>query len=121
MEFGAAWGTDEISSATPMDYYTNDIFVREDDIKKAIEWPVSKYPDPAMEKVATAPEGPPRAGGFANYVEGFADAKLTDNTLVIMLLVILVVLCTVMYNSIRQTQETIKLMLAIIVASRKAP
>lgn len=117
MDFEIGWGTDEIAPTRISDYGMYDIYMPEKKIQQHVKFPTHKYPDPVIKpKLA-----PVHVNKNEQNIEGFVDAygtgiPINEKTLMIMLLIILVVICTVMYQSIKQTQESIKVLLAIIVA-----
>lgn len=117
---GNEWGTDQITSSTPMNYDMNDIFITPSKIKKQLQWPVPthKYPNPeATAKFALPPQQIPfpRTERFVDQYGNYP--QITENMLIILLLVILIVMCTMIYSTVKQTCETLKLM-ASILASR---
>jgi hypothetical protein len=111
---GNRLGTDEISSVNHMNYNDHEIFVTEPYIRREMEYPKPQYkfPDPPMKsKVLIAPRRPVLTEGFYN-----PGPILSENNLIILLLVILVILCTMTYASVKQNAENIKLMAGILAA-----
>lgn len=118
---GNDWGTDQIYAHTPLNYNDNDIFMTQPKIKKQLQWPTSRhqYPNPNMTPKFS--EGTDKM--HKEYEEGFVDQygnypQITENMLIILLLVILVVMCTIIYSTVKQTCETIKLMTSILASRR---
>ena len=118
MDFGLGWGTDEIAPIHILDHGMYDMHMTEKKIHDQVIYPTRKLPDPVIKPMMAAPVHVKPA---TDTVEGFVDAygagiPINEKTLIIMLLVILVVMCTVMYQSVKQTQETVKVLLAVIIA-----
>ena len=116
---GNGWGTDQISSTNPLNYTTNDMFVTEKVVTESLAWPATnnKYTVPKVNRI-DAPTV--RAG---NKGEHFIDMngnlpKITENMIIILLLVILVVLCTMIYSTVKQTCEMMKIMLTVLASSK---
>lgn len=109
---GNEWGTDQISSTSTMNYDMNDIFVTQPKIKKQLQWPdpKNKYPDPPLKAKLTM-----KQEGFVDQYGNYP--QITENMLIILLLVILIVMCAMIYSTMSQTCETLKLMTSIL-ASR---
>ena len=109
--YGNTWGTDSISTSTPMNYDSSDLFVTQPKIGKVLQYPAvgQKYPNPVMEKKAIMP--PSKTEGF---VTDMRSPDISENMLIILLLVVLIVLCTMIYSTVKQTCETMKLMAAIL-------
>lgn len=101
-----------------MNHDNSDLFYTESSIKKEAQWPKSQYrfpraivnPAPALTPAPTKPV----------VVEGFVGQfnVLTENMLIILLLVIVVIMCTFIYNTLKQTCETMKLIMTVIMAKR---
>ena len=117
---GNEWGTDQISSATPMNFNNNDIFMTQPKIDKQLQYPVPRhmYPNPRTQAKFALPPPRPQSKGMESFVDQYGNyPQITENMLIILLLVILVVMCSMIYSTVKQTCETIKLM-ASILASR---
>jgi len=128
---GNDWGTDQIYAHNPVNYDDNDIFMTQPKIKKQLQWPVPKhrYPNPKMTPKFSVPVKMHKGhnegflGSKGESLQGFVDQygnypQITENMLIILLLVILIVMCTMIYSTVKQTCETMKLM-ASILASRR--
>ncbi len=94
----STWGTDQIRSYN--DYDTdldNRIFAPA--IQKRLEWPVKKTPQPVKKKV-----------------ESFIPSEIPefDTKHIFILLIIILVICVLTYNSMRRTEEAVKLLFTII-------
>jgi hypothetical protein len=110
---GNDWGTDQISSATSMNYDMSDIFVTQPKIDKQLRWPVPEYkiPDPRMEEKIKIPQ---------KNVEGFIGdyTNITENMLILLLLIMLIIICSMIYSSVRETREMMKLLVSALEAKR---
>jgi hypothetical protein len=113
---GNEFGTDQIFAHNPVNYNDNDIFMTQPKIKKQLMWPVPKhrYPDPAVVPRFSVPP-PQREEGFVDQYGNYP--QITENMLIILLLVILIVMCTMIYSTVKQTCETLKLMASILASS----
>jgi hypothetical protein len=112
---GNEWNTDQISSSTAMNFDNNDIFMTQPKIDEQLRWPAPthQYPNPEMQMKYA----PPHDG----YVtSGSVPPQITENMLIILLLVILIVMCTMIYITVKQTCEAIKLLTSIL-ASKVPP
>jgi hypothetical protein len=120
MDFGLGWGTDEFIPTDISDYGMHDIHMSEKKIQQHVKYPVHTFPESYIKPISKKmPTMLPEVHDVSKKisVEGFVDpymGSITEKTLIIILLVILVVMCTVIYQSIKQTQESIKLLLTII-------
>lgn len=114
------WGTDQIASSNLLDFDNKDIFLTESKIPMDnMNFGSNKIPNPFEFKPGMqAKISPPHQKG----VEGFSNygktPQITENMLIIILLVILIVMCTMIYSSVKQTCETIKLMVTILAAKK---
>jgi hypothetical protein len=117
---GNEWGTDQILPSTPMNFNDSDIFMTQPVIDKQLRWPTPKhqYPHPEMQAKSTLPTNQSNVEGFTDNYGGYP--QITENMLIILLLVILIVMCTMIYSTVKQTCEAIKLMTSIL-ASRSNP
>jgi hypothetical protein len=109
---GLSWGTDEIAP-TASDYNSHDIFVTPKKIKQEL-YPTKKYPEPEVKMVAKLP-----VEAFHGGVENVEHLRITENMLIIMLLVILVVICGCMHSCAKHNSETMKLIVALLIQSKK--
>lgn len=103
MDFNVAdnWTGDEIHASTPINYDVSDIFIAQPKIKKELDWPVKSYKYPVKKESFTQ-----------HREERFP--QITENMLIIMLLVILVVMSTMIYTTVKQTCETLRLLTAMM-------
>lgn len=110
-------GTDQIFAHNPVNYSDNDIFMTQPKIKKQLRWPVPqhRYPDP---KAAPKFSMPPPQQHKESFVDQYGNyPQITENMLIILLLVILIVMCTMIYSTVKQTCETLKLMASILASA----
>ena len=120
---GNDFGTDQISSSTLMNYDMNDIFVTQPKINKQLQWPVPKhkYPDPVKKEKLVMSRQKNKMEGFTRYGSGLSTYddhnQITENMLIILLLVIVIVMCAMIYSTVKQTCETLKLMVSILASS----
>lgn len=114
---GNEFGTDQIFAHNPVNYRDNEIFMTQPKIKKQVRWPVPehRYPNPESVPVFSVPHSK-RKEGFTDQYGNYP--QITENMLIILLLAILIVICTMIYSTVKQTCETLKLMTSIL-ASRK--
>lgn len=123
MDFNIGWGTDEIAPVTIHDYGMYDNTMTNATIQKNIKYPTHKYPDPKIQPSLVVDnlyqKQKKDVEGFVGTYNNDNDGIINEKTLIIMLLVILVILCTVMYHSIKQTQETMRLLLTMLVVQHK--
>jgi hypothetical protein len=112
---GNVWGTDQVSSTTPMNYDMSDIFVTQPKIDKQLRWPVSEYkmPNPQIKEKIKIPKK--REEGF---VVGGEYIHMTENMLILLLLIILIIICSMVYSSVRETREMMKLVVSILAAKQ---
>ena len=114
---GYGFGTDQLASNNIMNFNDNEIFVTQPKINKQLQWPspTHKYPDPHVSPKSTIPH--------KQNMEGFNThdtyPQITENMLIILLLVVLIITCTMIYNSVRQMNETLKLMTSILASTPK--
>ena len=115
-----SWGTDEITSHTPMNHNYTDLFYTAPRLAKEVRWPKPNHTFP-MPKPKPAAEGFSGKWGAMEKVSGFENQSpmLTENMLIILLLVIVVIMCTVIYSTVKQTRETMKLMVTLIAMAAK--
>ena len=113
---GNDFGTDQIFAHNPVSYGDNDIFMTPSKIKKQLQWPVPKhrYPDPKAVPVFSLPL-PQRMENFVDQYGNYP--QITENMLIILLLVILIVMCTMIHSTVKQTCETLKLMASILASA----
>lgn len=117
MDFNIGWGTDQIVPTKPKDYGMYDIFQSHSDIKKQIQYPKKTMPNPT---IIEKPNKTKHKESFvSDILPNTQDFQLNEKTILIMLSIILIILCTVMYQSVKQTQETMKLLLALMIAQSK--
>lgn len=115
---GNDWGTDTITASTPLDYDSGDLFITQQKINKNLEWPVRghNYPNPEMSRKFRLPDpNPSRQTIKESFIsDNNTYPLLTENMLIILLLVVLIVMCTIIYSTVKQTCETMKLMVAML-------
>lgn len=115
---GNSWGTDAIVASTPLDYDSSDLFITQPKINTQLEWPVRghNYPNPKMSRKFRLPDPhPSRQTTKESFVSEYGTyPQITENMLIILLLVILIVMCTMIYSTVKQTCETMKLMAAML-------
>lgn len=104
MDFGMGWGTDEIVPVMHHDLY--DMGMTHDKIQKQVKHPKHKFPEPNISPITES---------FTAH-EKTTIPSINEKTLIIILLVVLVILCIVMHQSVRRTQEQLNLILAILVS-----
>ena len=116
---GNEFGTDQIFAHNPVNYNDNDIFMTQPKIKKQLQWPVPKhrYPDPKAVPRFSVPPPTQRKESFVDQYGNYP--QITENMLIILLLVILIVMCTMIYSTVKQTCETLKLMASILASSSR--
>lgn len=114
---GNEFGTDQIFANNPVNYNDNDIFMTQPKIKKQLRWPVPKhrYPDPKAVPMFSVPSPPQHKESFVDQYGNYP--QITENMLIILLLVILIVMCTMIYSTVKQTCETLKLMASILASA----
>lgn len=112
---GNEMGTDEIYSSTPMNYDASDIFMTQHKINTQLKWPAPThtYPNPQMARKISLP--PRQSESFVVDKYG-GYPQLTENMLIILLLVILIIMCTMIYSTVKQTCETIKVLTSLLAA-----
>ena len=119
---GNEWGTDQIHAYNPLNYDDNNIFMTNNKINKQLQWPVPKhrYPDPKLEPKFSVPVNKKHAGREEGFVDQYGNyPQITENMLIILLLVILIVMCTMIYSSVKQTCETLKIMVSILASTSR--
>lgn len=98
------FGTDQITSSTPMNYNMSDIFMTQSKIDEYVRRPIP-MPDILPPEPQPVPVGNKKKEAFT--VDDFP--VITENMLIILLLVILVILCTMIYSTLKQTCEALKI------------
>jgi hypothetical protein len=108
----SAWGTDEITSYTPMNHDYSNLFYTDKKIKNEIQWPKHTLNTPTQKP---KPPLPSNNSKIENFVDVYGNyPAITENMLIIMLLVILILMCASVYHTVKQTHETIKMLVSII-------
>jgi hypothetical protein len=113
---GNEFGTDQVFAHNPINYSDDDIFITQPKIKKQLQWPVPnhRYPDPKAVPMFSVPP-PQHKEDFVDHYGNYP--QITENMLIILLLVILIVMCTMIYSTIKQTCDTLKLMASILASA----
>ena len=106
--FGGDWGTDQVSTSPHVD----DIY-RQNNRFTPLRKPRMNIPN-AHTNIIRVPAPPTNTETFV----GGGMPKMTGDMLIILLLVVLIIMNVLIYNSTRQTHETMNLILSIL-ASKK--
>ena len=110
---GSGLGTDQIFASTPLDY-DNSVFVNNNNIKKDIKWPHENMNFPEVE---LKPKLSQKIDTFSNPKK--TTFELTDDLLIMFLLVILVVFCSLIYNTTRQIADNVEVLKTLIIMIKK--
>ena len=105
---GSGLGTDQIFTGTPLDY--GGVFVNNNKIKKDIKWPHESMNFPEVE---LKPKLSQKVDTFSNSKK--TTFELTDDLLIMFLLVILVVVCSLIYNTTRQIADNVEMLKTLII------
>jgi hypothetical protein len=106
---GNEWGTDQITPYTPINYGMDDIFVTHPKIQTEL-W---NAPEKNI-KIDPIIRQEPNIDFFTDQYDGYP--QITENMLIILLLVILIVMCTMIYSAVNKTCEMLKLMTSAIIS-----
>jgi hypothetical protein len=114
---GSSWGTDQFSPTTVSGVPAEQLFITQPNINNHLSWPVQRhtFPVPAQKKqpVQQAPATPKKQ----SIVEQFANSEaISDDTLIIVMLAILIIICVCIYTNVRQSAENIKLLVTLLTA-----
>jgi hypothetical protein len=103
MSFNSNWNSDEFVSPSYNNYGIDNVFSTEKSIQKQIEYPTIPY---LKNEIIQQPTDKIE-GMFCSIL---SDNNITEPTLIIILLVILIILGYINYTSLKQTQETMKIL-----------
>jgi hypothetical protein len=115
--FNNSWGTDEVYSTTPMNYRASVPLYTESAIEKEVKWPVPKYKFPesqAPQKVKITK--PQTKESFSLELPN--NITITENMLILFMLIVLVVFCAVIYKTVKDTCETLKIVMSLLIAKK---
>jgi hypothetical protein len=93
------WGTDQIFSAPSAYNDTGNIFVTDEKVKKELSWPPRKQKHIIPQYLPVE--------NFEHIRYPNIDNMLTENGVLMILLVILIIMCAMVYTTLKQTNDAL--------------